>query len=107
MAGLIGSAKVKGRRVVLERLGGPCPSRCGPLAKCQCGSHSVPDHLVHTMLDISPLLLARSLQERARKIMAQVETVGEADACHMRETAARYEKLAKRFEQQFRDAKKA
>jgi hypothetical protein len=59
------------------------------------------------MLDISPLLLARSLQERARKILAQVETVGEADARHMRETAARYEKLAKWFEQQFRDAKKA
>jgi hypothetical protein len=59
------------------------------------------------MLDISHLLLARSLRARAQKILAQVETLGEADARQTRETAARYEKLATRFEQQFRDVEKA
>jgi hypothetical protein len=59
------------------------------------------------MPDFRFIFLVRSLRERAQKILAQAEAMGESEAEEMRKIAFRYEKLAQRMEEQADDADKA
>jgi hypothetical protein len=57
------------------------------------------------MPDLKLRSLARDLRARAKKVLAQAETMKDAEARRvMREISADYERLAQRIEQASRDA---